>query len=176
MCGQRGETGALGGVGRRVVVPAAVERGVAVLVDQRRQHPWPAPRTGSGTTPPAIPLCTGPSSARTAHVDAGEPTQGVGEPGRADRPVAGVGEEQHVGTAASSTCASRNGREAGRADLLLALDQHLHVAGQRAGGAQPGAHRGDVRDRARLVVGGAAAEQAAVVSRGSNGSDDQRST
>ena len=52
--------------------------------------------------------------------------------------------------------------EAGRADLLLALDQHLHVARQLAGGAQPGAHRGEVRDHARLVVGGAAAEEAAV--------------
>ena len=32
--GQRGEPGAFGGVGRRVVGPAVVERGVAVLVDQ----------------------------------------------------------------------------------------------------------------------------------------------
>ena len=63
--GQRVEAGAFGGVGRLVVVPAAVERGIAVLVDERREHAAPAPRIGSGTTPPAIPLCTGPSSART---------------------------------------------------------------------------------------------------------------
>ena len=64
--------------------------------------------------------------------------------------------------ASASRCASRNGPSVGRADLLLALDQHLHVARQRALGAQPRPHGRDVRDRARLVVGGAAAEQPAV--------------
>ena len=52
--------------------------------------------------------------------------------------------------------------EAGRADLLLALGEHLHVAGQRAGRVEPCPHDGEVRDHARLVVGGAATEQAAV--------------
>ena len=96
-------------------------------------------------------------------------------PGHADRPVAGVGEEQHVGAERVGVRGEERG-EAGRADLLLALDEHLHVARQLAGGAEPGPHRGEVRDHAGLVVGGAAAEEATVAPRGSNGSDDQRST
>ena len=94
------------------------------------------------------------------HVDPGEPAQRVGEAGHADRPVAGVGEEEHVGAQVVRVGVEERG-EAGGADLLFALDQHLHVARQRAGGAQPGPHRGGVRDHARLVVGRAAPEQAA---------------
>ena len=98
--------------------------------------------TGSGTAPPAIPLCTGPSRARTRDVDAGEAPQRVGEAGRAHRPVAGVGEERARRTRSSSTCAARKAASVGRTDLLLALHQHLHVARELARGAQPGPHRG----------------------------------
>ena len=42
--------------------------------------------------------------------------------------------------------------EAGRADLLLALDEELEVQGQPARGLEPGAHRGDVGDEGALVV------------------------
>ena len=61
------------------------------------------------------------------HVDPGQAAQRVGEAGDADRPVAGVGEEQHVGAQVVGVGVEEPG-EAGRADLLLALDQHLHVA------------------------------------------------
>ena len=110
--GQRVETGALGGVGRRVVVPAAVERGVAVLVDQRREHPGQAEhRIGHRAAGHAAVHRT--VERADAHVDAGEPAQGVGEAGRADRPVAGVGEEQHVG--AQRRRRARRGTRRGRA-------------------------------------------------------------
>ncbi len=49
-----------------------------------------------------------------------------------------------------------------RADLLLALDEHAHVARQFALRLQPRFHRDRMRDRARLVVGTAAPVEAAV--------------
>ncbi len=158
---ERGDAGAFGGVGRFVVVPAAVEGGVAVLVDQRRQHLREREhRIGHRAAGHAAVHRT--VERADPHVEIGETAQRVGEPGRADRPVAGVGEEQDVGPEGFDVRLEEGGQRR-RADLLLALDEHLHVARQFAGGAQPGPDRGDVRDRARLVVGGAAAEQPAVV-------------
>ncbi len=109
---ERGEPGALVGVGWLVVVPAAVERGVAVLVDQRgeqlreREH-----RVGDG--PARHPAVDRAVEGADPHVDAREPAQGVGEAGRAHRPVAGVGEEQHVGRAARRRGSSRNAPRVG---------------------------------------------------------------
>ena len=47
-----------------------------------------------------------------------------------------------------------------RADLLLALDEHLHVAGERAGGVEPCLDHRAVGDGAGLVVGAPAPVQA----------------
>ena len=158
--GQGRDAGALGGVGRGVVVPAAVERGVAVLVDQRGEHPR-QPQHGIGDDATRHAAVHRAVERADAYVDAGQAPQRIGEPGRAHRPVAGVGQEQHVG-AEGLGVRGQEAREAGGADLLLALDQDLDVAGELAGGVEPGAHRGDVRDRTRLVVGAAAAEEPAV--------------
>ena len=51
--------------------------------------------------------------------------------------------------------------EGRRADLLFAFHEHPHVARQRTRRAEPRLDGGGVRDRAGLVVGGAAAEEAA---------------
>ena len=49
-----------------------------------------------------------------------------------------------------------------RPDLLLALDEHPHVARQRARRREPGAHRVRVRNGPRLVVGRAPSVEATV--------------
>ena len=71
---QRVEAGAFGGARRLVVVPAAVERGVAVLVDERREHArQPEDRVGDDAAGhPAVHRAV---ERAQPHVDAGETAQ-----------------------------------------------------------------------------------------------------
>jgi hypothetical protein len=114
--------------------------------------------SASGTAPPHIPECTGCCSDPDGDGAVDQPAQRVGEPRPPDLPVGEVGEHDHVRV--EEVCVrSRNAGQVGRRDLLLALDHHLDVDGQRPAGVQPPAHRGDVGQHPGLVVGGAAAEE-----------------
>ena len=72
--GQRVEPGAFGGVRRLVVVPAVVERGVAVLVDEGREHAR-QPEDRVGDDPARHPAVHRPVERAQPHVDAREPAQ-----------------------------------------------------------------------------------------------------
>ena len=75
--------------------------------------------------------------------------------------VAGVGQHDRVGGEEPSV-PLQEGLEAGRADLLFALDEELEVQGQPARGLEPGARGGDVGDEGALVVHRPPAVEAAV--------------
>ena len=158
--GERVEARTLSRVGWLVVVPAAVERGIAVVVNDGGEHArerehrigYEAARHAAVHRPVERPH---------PHVDAREPSQGVGEAGRPHLPIARVGEEQDIAAQPADVLVEERGQPR-RADLLLALREHLHVARQLALCVEPGPHRREVRDHARLVVGGAAPVQAAV--------------
>src|SRR4029453_1959153 len=73
---------------------------------------------------------------REGHVAAGEPAQRVREAGRADAPVARVGEEGDVGREVVGVLGEER-PEMGGPDLLLSFDKHLPVAGGGGGGRRP---------------------------------------
>ena len=87
--------------------------------------------TGSGTAPPAMPECCGPSSARSSMSAAASPRNEYVSAGHADVPVPGVGEHQHVGAQLVEVRVEERVQRR-RADLLFALDQDAHVARQLA--------------------------------------------
>ena len=156
-----GEARPFGGVGRHVVVPAGRRRG-----DRRARRPGspasaPAPAPDRGPHRRPCPLCTGPSSARTVMSTPARPRSEYVRPGT---PTVQLPASASTSTSArsSSTCASRKACEVGGADLLFALDQHLHVARRARRPCAARRDRGHVRDRARLVVGGTAPVEPAV--------------
>ena len=85
--------------------------------------------------------------------------------GRPGREVRGVREHEHVGAQPLAVGAQELG-EMQRADLLLALDEHLHVERQAARRVAPGAQRRHVEQQPRLVVDDAAAVEAPVAPQG----------
>ena len=116
---------------------------------------------GSGTGPPHMPECSDCLSARTSTSTATRPRSAVVIDGS---PVSKL--PVSVSTMASA-CEELLVRRAGTrqvpgADLLLALDDDLHVERQRAGALQPGVDGAGVHHHAGLVVGGAAPVEAAV--------------
>ena len=141
------------------VVPDALDRQVAPLVDERREQAGET-RDRVGDRPAGHARVHRTVERAQLDVGRGEAAQRVRESRDADLPVARVREDEHV--AAQLGAVRFEEREEGRrADLLLTLDQHAHVARQRARGLQPRRHRVRVRDPTRLVVGAAAAVQAA---------------
>ena len=117
--------------------------------------------TGSGTAPPAIPECTGPSSARSSMSAAARPRSEYVRPGTPTF--------QLPASASTSTSAAqlvervRSGTGAASANRSPPRPRRApHVARQRAVRLQPRGDRGRVRDRARLVVGTAAPVEPAV--------------
>ena len=89
----------------------------------------------------------------------------------ADVEVAGVGEHDDVGRHLGPGTSSRKLAQVLGADLLLALDDELHVEGQRPARAELRADGGDVGHDAGLVVGRAAAVEPAVALLGSKAGD-----
>ena len=112
----------------------------------------------SGTAPPNMPECTPWSRVVTVTTTRTMPAQGGGEGRLADRPVGGVGEDDGVGAQLLAVPLEDRRQRVG-ADLLLALDEDRHADRQRP---VVRAQRGDVGHDAGLVVGGAAAVEAAV--------------
>ena len=106
--------------------------------------------------PAEVTAVDGPVEARHLDVHLHEAAQLPGDRRDAGREVVGVGEDHDVRVQLRAV-ALEEGRQAGRADLLLALDQELEVDGHAAGGAEVrggGRHPGE---KAALVVGRPAA-------------------
>jgi hypothetical protein len=100
-----------------------------------------------------------------AHVDVHDAAKARGERRQPGVEVRGVREHEHV---ASQPLALRaqEAREMERADLLLALDDPLHVDRKASLALEPGALRSDVEQDARLVVHDAAPVEASVAAAG----------
>ena len=116
---------------------------------------------GSGTGPPHMPLCSGWSSAAHAHVGDHEPAQAGRDRRQAGVEVRRVGEHDHVRVEPRAVRAQER-LEVRRADLLLALDDQLHVAGQPPVRGETGAQRRHVHHESGLVVDDAAPVEPAV--------------
>ena len=86
------------------------------------------------------------------------PRSEIGERGLPGTPVAGVGQYHHVGLQQLAVAGKELAEVLG-GGLLLALHEHRHPDGRLS---VPGPNRSRVHDDARLVVGGASAEQPAV--------------
>ena len=99
------------------------------------------------------------------HVYLHDAPQAGGQARQARCQVLGVGEHQHVAVQTIAVKLQELGQVPG-ADLLLALDDDLHVNGQGSLGFEPGAQRGDVQQDAGLVVHHAATVQAPVLAQG----------
>ena len=102
------------------------------------------------------------------HVHLADPPELVGEGGDAGVEVRGVGEHDEV-RGHHALVLLEEAAEVLGADLLLALDEELHVAGHLAHGLEVGRDRGDVGHHPGLVVGGAAAVEPAVALGGLEG-------
>ena len=96
------------------------------------------------------------------------PAELVGQRGDAGVEVGGVGEHDEVRRPACPCTCPGTAQVLG-ADLLLALDDELHVAGEPAAATSGRGHRGDVGHAPALVVGGAAAVEPAAALRGLEG-------
>ena len=114
--------------------------------------------SASGIGPPNRPLCTPWRSVRDLHDRAGAATQRGGQRGHLRGPVHRVGEHHHVGPQPVVE-GIKERLERGRADLLLALDQHRYADREVVA---VGAQGGQVHGQAGLVVGGATAVEPAV--------------
>ena len=109
---------------------------VAVLVDQRREHPRQR-HHGIGNRAAGHAGVHRPVERAQLDVGRGEAAERVGDAGHADLPVARVGEHEHV----AAQLVEVLGEEAvqrRRPDLLFALDEHAHVA--RRGARRPSSH------------------------------------
>ena len=94
--------------------------------------------------------------------DADDAPERVGEGGEAGLEVRGVGQDDHVGGQLLPVGLEERLQRRGP-DLLLALDDHLHVDGQPPRRLQVGRDRGDVHEHSRLVVDDTAAVETAIV-------------
>ena len=90
------------------------------------------------------------------NIDLDDAAQQGGQGGGADLPVGGVGHDDDIG-GEPVPVGAQEALEGGAADLLLALDEDRHRAGQLAvGQGRQGAQGVGVGDDAGLVVGGTA--------------------
>ena len=158
------------------VVPEAVERRCRRARRPACEQLARGPAPGRAPRRRPCPLCTGPSSARTVDVDAGEAPQRVGEAGRADRSSCRRRPAPARRRRSSSRCASRNGpRWASRSPPRPRRAPSRCTAARRP--REPGAHRRERGPRRppcrRRCPGRTAGRRRA---RGSNGSPVQWST
>jgi hypothetical protein len=126
-------------------------------VDQRPQRVGGDPAPVARVQRPVGPPCP--------QLEAGDPPDPEHQPpaaARVDRPVA----PDHQVGGEPSPLAGGEGGQVGRADLLLAVQQHLDRAGQLAPGRQQALDGQELGQVLALVVGRAAAVQAAVADLG----------
>ena len=108
-----------------------------------------------------MPLWMGWSSARTRHVHRDQSAQTGRERGHAGGEVRGIGEHHDIRREPLAVPAQEL-RQVLRTDLLLPLDDQLHVQGRRSLRREPRPQRREVEQQARLVVDHAASVEASV--------------
>ncbi len=132
----------------------------AQAIEQAAQDP-----DGIRSRPAEVAAVDGPVEARHLDVHLHEAAQLPGDRGDAGREVVGVGEHHDVGVQLRAV-ALKEGRQAGRADLLLPLDQEPEVDRHATGRPQVGGGGGHPGQEAALVVGGPAPVEAALLLHG----------